>query len=594
MIFQPHQRPPSAPRAFPSTPSRTYCADPTFPTPSGSIRTHFRAMAACLADFPFVRIDGFLGVHWDELRNGLQAEFDALGQDTVWLDAVWLDTATAFKDATELAALVEPYLGGADPLFGTRCPLTLLDFFDADRLKALQPTATTGRTIVYGCGAALVAGEGPLVYVDLPKDELQFRSRAGTVANLGTQRVDSPKRQYKRFYFVDWPVLNRHKSEFMGQVDWVVDGKCPAQPAIMDADTFRQALSQMSRNAFRTRPWFEPGPWGGQWIKQHLPGLSTEVPNYAWSFELITPENGVVFCDGQHRLEVSFDWLMYQEHEAVLGESAKRFGFDFPIRFDFLDTFDGGNLSIQCHPRPDYIRAHFGEPFTQDETYYILDCKPDAKVYLGFVDGILRNEFQAALLRSADEKIELDVEQFVQTAASQKHALYLIPSGTIHASGTNNLVLEISATPYIFTFKLYDWLRMDLDGHPRPLNIKRGLDNLCFERQGDCVAEALISRPTVIDTGKDWRVVHLPTHREHFYDVRRHEFSTSVTRTTAGSPQVMMLVEGDRVRVETQDMQQTFSYAETFVIPAAAGTYRLTNLAKEPAMVIEAFVKSNA
>ena len=100
------------------------------------------------------------------------------------------------------------------------------------------------------------------------------------------------------------------------------------------------------------------------------------------------PEQGVIFSDGDHCFEISFDFLMYLESDRILGRYSSFFGHEFPIRFDFLDTIDGGNLSVQCHPRPEYMFEKFGHHFTQDETYYILDCEPDATVYLGFQDNI--------------------------------------------------------------------------------------------------------------------------------------------------------------------------------------------------------------
>jgi mannose-6-phosphate isomerase class I len=307
---------------------------------------------------------------------------------------------------------------------------------------------------------------------------------------------------------------------------------------------------------------------------------------------MIAPEQGIVLESSGKLLEISFDLLMAHDNQAILGDHADQFGQQFPIRFDFLDTFSGGNLSVQCHPRPSYIREHFGEAFTQDETYYILDTRPGAKVYLGFQENIEPFEFRFALEHSFQNETPVDVERFVRTLPSEKHQLFLIPNGTIHCSGADNLVLEISATPYIFTFKMYDWLRLDLHGKPRPLNIQRAFDNLYFERRGEVVERELVAKSTLLKSGMDWQIYHLPTHPSHCYDVHRIEFETSVRIHTNGSPHLLMLVEGTAIRLETRGgRSQRFNYAETFLVPAAADPYQLVNEGTAPAKVVKAFLK---
>ena len=152
--------------------------------------------------------------------------------------------------------------------------------------------------------------------------------------------------------------------------------------------------------------------------------LPRDVENYAWCFDCVPEENSLLLGFGDVRVEIpSIDLVFAHPHE-LLGEAVHaRFGAEFPIRFDFLDTMDGGNLSFQVHPLTEYIQEKFGMPYTQDESYYLLDAAAEGCVYLGLKEDIDRQQMIARSASALGRRDDRSTRTNTSTAGRRRSTI---------------------------------------------------------------------------------------------------------------------------------------------------------------------------
>ena len=536
-----------------------------------------------------VALDLYTGVFEDEVKAAFAPSF-----------ATVIDTRSLMKNEDEVRKMTEPFMTD-DVLFGYVTNLRMADFFDMEKVSEARRHITAD-TLVFGIGASLVCPDASvLVYADMARWEIQQRFRKHLVKGLGINNsADAVSIQYKRGLFIDWKVLDIYKDKLFSKVDFWLDTNAAAEPKLIDRATFMKGMELTAKNPFRVVPFFDPAPWGGQWMKE-VCDLDRSVSNYGWCFDCVPEENSLLLEVNGTRFEIPSQDLILQKSREVLGEIVEaRFGKDFPIRFDFLDTIGGGNLSLQVHPTTQFIRESFGMPYTQDESYYLLDAADDAVVYLGVKNGVDKDAMIEDLRAAQRGEIVFDAEKYVNKLPAKKHDHYLIPGGTIHCSGAGSMVLEISATPNIFTFKLWDWQRLGLDGKPRPINVERGKDVIDWKRNTDYVHANLANHFEPTAEGDGWNEIRTGLHPNEFIETRRLSFSVPVLRKTAGSVHVLNLVEGEEALIESTDgsfAPFTVHYAETFIIPECLGEYviRPCGLSEgKECMVMDAWVRFHA
>ncbi len=208
--------------------------------------------------------------------------------------------------------------------------------------------------------------------------------------------------------------------------------------------------------------------WGGREL-EHVYGRSLPTPDkpYGEAWEIVDREQEQSIVDQGPLAGSSLHDLWMQRREEIFGEGFKNHP-RFPILIKILDARD--DLSIQVHPPLHLAAGLGGEPKT--EMWFIADCEPGAKLYVGLKSGVTRADFEQSIADGS-------VADCVHAISPKPGDSIFIASGRLHAIGAGFLIHEIQQNSDT-TYRVFDWNRLGLDGKPRELHVAESLASIDF------------------------------------------------------------------------------------------------------------------
>lgn len=558
---------------------------------------------------PVAAFDGYATADWSRMINLLSQQ---LLQRGIALEAV--DFREVLKTEEEIHALIDPLLEWdreKDPtlLYGRIFRggyEALLDESRAagfrTRIAGLRSSEGTRRVVVvYGSGCLMPRMRDLYdvrCYFDVTPKESILRIRRGEYANLGDRTARPANQVIRRCYYADFEMAVHLRGELLreGLLDYYLCSDHPDRLELIPRKALEQIFAALALYPFRCKPVYLEGVWGGTYVKK-LRNLPDTMRNCAWVFDLIPMEVSVVVEAGSERLEFPFFTFVQREGEALMGaKCVEKFGGYFPIRFNYDDSYHStGNMSIQVHSGAQYNHDHFDELGRQDESYYVVVAGHHARTFIGFRDDADIDAFIRDIKLADKEYKPVDYLKYVSYEDSKPGLQVMIPAGTVHSSGRNQVVLEIgSLTIGSYTYKLYDYLRPDFDGKPRPIHTWHGERNLARERRTSWVRQNIVQQPREVRSGEGWAEYIVGEHDLLYFTLRRLEFERSIEDDTRGRFHVLTLVDGERVRIRSLDHPERFfdaEYMDMVVVPANMGRYVIENLRAEPICVHKTMLK---
>ena len=579
---------------------------------SGGNQNVVKKFVATLADRAakegvVVALDGYTTANWTVFVNLIARECCLLGLGFEAIDA----NAATLKSGKEIDAIIDPLL-----IWDTKIDPTLLygkvykggyqGLMDEARTEAFKKAVPASRqagkiSVVYGYGS-LIPELRELydvkVFFDLTPMKSMLRIRRGEYSNLGKERPGIINRTIRRCYYCDFEcaVRNRHELWENNVPDWYVLDNDPQNLQLMPFGTFSDICAQLVKYPFRAKPCYLEGVWGGSYMKK-LRNLPDEMRNAAWVFDFIPMEVSVVVEAGDEKLDINYCSFVHKEGVNLMGEDCvKKFEGYFPIRFNWDDSYHStGNMSIQCHSGGEYNVKNYNEFGRQDESYYVVVTGHDAKTFIGFRDDADIPQFFRDIEAADTEHKPCDYMKYVSYEESKPGLQVMLPAGTIHSSGRNQVILEIgSLTIGSYTYKMYDYLRLDFDGKQRPIHTRLGEENVRQDRRYSVIhdpesPEYIVQKPRLSASGEGWEEYILGENPQVYFSLRRLEFEKKCEQDTGGKLfHVLTLVDGDAVRVRSVRHPERYfdlQFMDIVCVPADMGRYVIENLGREPVMV---------
>lgn len=555
-----------------------------------------------------IAFDGYTTARWEYFINVLGRECKAAGVDFEAIDA----NSECFKSNAEIDAMIDPMLEWdteIDPtlLFGRIYKGGYEGMLDEQKTVCFEKKLASERNgagkviAVFGYGT-LISRFLPLydikVFFDLTPKTSILRIRNGEYANIGKTMPDLINRVIRRCYYCDFEmaVCNRRKLIENGDIDFYCLSDNPDKLQLFPFTSFADICASLVKYPFRPKPCYIEGVWGGSYMKRHR-GLPSQMRNCAWVFDFIPMEVSVLVQAGEHLLDINFCSFVCREGVNLMSKTAnEKFHGYFPIRFNYDDSYHStGNMSIQCHSGSAFNRENYGEFGRQDESYYVCVTGHDAKTYIGFRDDADIPQFFKDIEAADKEHKECDYRKYVNYEESRPGLQVMLPAGTIHSSGRNQVILEIgSLTIGSYTYKMYDYLRLDFDGKQRPIHTRLGEKNVVTRRRASVIHDPasedyIVQKPRIAAEGEGWKEWILGENEQLYFSLRRLDFETSCPQDTHNERfHVLALVDGDHVRVRSKAHPERYydmDYLDIICVPADMGEYVIENLGREPVMV---------
>ncbi len=312
--------------------------------------------------------------------------------------------------------------------------------------------------------------------------------------------------------------------------------------------------------------------WGGNMMSEvlgrKLPESSQPIGE-AW--ELVDRDGEESIVANGELAGASLSELVAYYRGALLGSDGARFN-RFPLLVKLIDA--GDRLSLQVHPDEQACKkiGNGAEPKT--EMWYVIAAKPGARILAGLNSRATQIQLRDVLDSPGE------VESFLQTYTSMPGDAYYISSGTLHAIGAGNLILEIQQNSDT-TYRINDWGRLGADGKPRQLHKEAGLQAINFTnrtspRIAGAVGEKAFNRKfDVVKICPFFQVSDLRL---------RSEWNDS---TLPGKTFHLLSSIKNSVKIGRGDLSAVIHPGETALVPACFGAYTITPLEEGSATVIK-------